>query len=67
MFHPVNRKKLIQKLEKHPRPENLNSLKIKKIWSESFNQKPDPQIQRSENTKDAGLYFKSCRSNFQSH
>ena len=35
MFHPVNRKKLIQKLEKHPRPENLNSLKIKKIWSES--------------------------------
>ena len=38
MFNPVNREKLIQKLEKHSRPENLNSLKIKKcnpkIWSE---------------------------------
>ena len=38
MFNPVNREKLVQKLEKHPRPENLNSLKIKKcnpeIWSE---------------------------------
>ena len=30
MFNPVNREKLVQKLEKHPRPENLNSLKIKK-------------------------------------
>ena len=30
MFNPVNRKKLVQKLEKHPKPENLNSLKIKK-------------------------------------
>ena len=28
MFNPVNRKKLVQKLEKHRRPENLNSLKI---------------------------------------
>ena len=38
MFHPVSREKLVPKLEKHPRPENLNSLKIKKcnpeIWSE---------------------------------
>ena len=38
MFHPANREKLVSKLEKHPRPENLNSLKIKKcnpeIWSE---------------------------------
>ena len=30
MFNPVNREKLAQKLEKHLRPENLNSLKIKK-------------------------------------
>ena len=29
-FNPVNREKLVQKVEKHPRPENLNSLKIKK-------------------------------------
>ena len=38
MLNPVNGEKLVQKLEKHPRPENLNSLKIKKcnpeIWSE---------------------------------
>ena len=37
ILNPVNRKKLVQKLEKRPRPENLNSLKIKKcnseIWS----------------------------------
>ena len=48
MFNPVKREKLfkncsncskkkVQKLEKHPKPENLNSLKIKKcspeIWS----------------------------------
>ena len=38
MFNPVNKEKLVQKLEKHPRPENVNSLKIKKcnpeIWRE---------------------------------
>ena len=37
ILNPVNREKLVQKLEKRPRPENLNSLKIKKcnseIWS----------------------------------
>ena len=37
MFKPVNKEKLVQKLGKHHRPENLNSLKIKKcnpeIWS----------------------------------
>ena len=36
-FNSVNREKLVQKLEKHPRRENLNSLNIKKcnpeIWS----------------------------------
>ena len=35
--------KLVQRLEKHPRPENLNSLKIKKcnpeIWSEMIHLK----------------------------
>ena len=30
IFHPINREKLIQKLEKHPQRKNLNSLKIKK-------------------------------------
>ena len=34
MINPVNREKLVQKLKKHPRPENLNSLKIKKYNSE---------------------------------
>ena len=34
MFNPVSSEKLVQKLEKHPRPENLNSLKIKKCNSE---------------------------------
>ena len=37
MFNPVKREKLVQNLEKHSKPENLNSLKIKKcspeIWS----------------------------------
>ena len=43
MFNPVSREKLVQKLEKHPRPENLNYLKIKKcnpeIWSEMLQSK----------------------------
>ena len=30
MFNSVSRKKLVQKLEKHRRTENLNSLKMKK-------------------------------------
>ena len=30
MFNPANREKLVQKLEKYPKSENLNSLKIKK-------------------------------------
>ena len=30
MFNSVSRKKLVQKLDKHPRIENLNSLKMKK-------------------------------------
>ena len=29
ILNPVSKEKLIQKLEKHPRLENLNSLKIK--------------------------------------
>ena len=37
MFNPVSREKLVQKLEKHPRPEKLNYFKIKncnpEIWS----------------------------------
>ena len=43
MFNPVNKEKLVQKLERHPRPKNLNSLKIKKcnpeIWSETLQSK----------------------------
>ena len=43
MFNPVSSEKLVQKLEKHPRPENLNSLKIKKcnpkIWKEMLQSK----------------------------
>ena len=43
MFNPISREKLVQRLEKHPRPENLNSLKIKKcnpeIWSEMIHLK----------------------------
>ena len=55
MFNPVNREKLVQKLEKYPRPENLNSLKIKKynleIWSEmlqSKNRSKDLKIQKMQ-------------------
>ena len=43
MLNPVSKEKLIQKLEKHPRLENLNSLKIKicnpKIQSEMLQSK----------------------------
>ena len=43
MFNPVNREKLVQKWEKHPRPETLVSLEIKKfnqeIWSEMLQSK----------------------------
>ena len=70
MLNPVNREKLVQKLKKHPRPENLNSLKIKKYNPEiimKLNSSVNNQIQRSENTEDAGLRFKSSRSNLQSH
>ena len=38
MFNPVSREKLVQKLEKHTRPENLNSLKIKKCNSENWSE-----------------------------
>ena len=48
MFDPVNRERLVQKLEKHPRPENLNSLKSKNVIQKSgvkcFNQIPEPKI-----------------------
>ena len=30
MFNPISWEKMVQKLEKHRKPENLNSLKIKK-------------------------------------
>ena len=66
MINPVNREKLVQKLKKHPRPENLNSLKIKKYNSEiivKLNSSVNNQIQRSENTEYAGLRFKSSRRN----
>ena len=50
MFNPENWAKLVQILEKHPRPENLNSLKIKicnpEIWSEMLQSKT-----RSKNLK----------------
>ena len=40
MFNPVSREKLVQKLEKHPRPENLNYLKCNpEIWSEMLQSK----------------------------
>ena len=68
MFNPVNWEKLVQKLEKHPRPENLNSLKIKKcnpkIWKEMLQLKTRSKDLK---TKDVGLCFKSSRSNLQSH
>ena len=70
MLNPENREKLVQKLKKHPRPENVNSLKIKKCNPGiivELNSSVNKQIQRSENTKDAGLRFKSSRSNLQSH
>ena len=35
MFDPVNRERLVQKLEKYPRPENLNSLKSKNVIQKS--------------------------------
>ena len=55
MFNPVNKEKLVQKLGKHHRPENLNSLKIKKcnpeIWSETLQSKTrfkDLKIQKMQ-------------------
>ena len=37
---PISKEKLVKKLESHPRPENLDSLKVNKcyteIWSEMF-------------------------------
>ena len=40
---PTNKEKLVKKLESHPRPENLDSLKVKKcnteIWSEMLSSK----------------------------
>ena len=59
MFNSVRREKLVQNLEKH-------SLKMKKNVIQKFASVKD-QIQRSENTKDAGLHFQSSRSNLQSH
>ena len=67
MFNPVNREKLVEKLENHPRSENLNSLKIKKwnpeIWSEMLQSKARSKDLK---TQDAGLHFKSSRSNLES-
>ena len=48
MFNPVNRGKLVQKLEKHPRLENLGSLKIKKCNSEISSE----MLQSKARTKD---------------
>ena len=31
---PINKEKLVKKLESHPRPENLDSLKVKKCNTE---------------------------------
>ena len=40
---PTNKEKLVKKLESHPRPKNLDSLKVKKcnteIWSEMLSSK----------------------------
>ena len=65
MFNPVNKETLVQKLEKHPRPENFNSLKIKKkcnpeIWSKMLQSTRSKDLRTQ---KIAGLHFKSSRSN----
>ena len=46
---PINKEKLVKKLESHPRPENIDLLKVKKcnteIWSEMLQSKtPDLKI-----------------------
>ena len=55
MFNPVSREKLVQKLEKHPRPENLNSLKIKKcnpeIWSEMLQSRTRSKEMKTQKTQ----------------
>ena len=66
MFNPVNKEKLVQKLGKHHRPENLNSLKIKKcnpeIWSEMLQSKT-----RSKDLKTQKMQSCVLKSNLQSH
>ena len=61
MFNPVNKETLVQKLEKHPRPENFNSLKIKKHVIQKFGAKcssqPDPKI--SEHKRLQGCILKA--------
>ena len=36
---PINKEKLVKKLESHPRPENLDSLKVKKMQHRNLEQK----------------------------
>ena len=51
----INKEKIVKKLDSHPRPENLDSLKVKKCNTE-----------RPQDSKVARLYFKGSRSNLQS-
>ena len=59
---PINKEKLVKKLERHPKPENLDSLKVKKcnteIWSEML---------QSQDSKIARLHIKGSRSNPKSY
>ena len=59
MFNPVNKEKLVQKLGKHHRPENLNSLKIKKcnpeIWSEMLQSKTRSKDLKTQKMQDCVL------------
>ena len=59
IFNPVNKEKLVQKFEKLPRSENLNSLKIKKcnpeIWNEMFQSKTRSKDRKTQKMQGCAL------------
>ena len=56
---PINKDKLVKKLESHPRPENLDSLKVKKynteIWSEMLQSKTRSKDLKTQKLQDCIL------------
>ena len=57
---PINKEKLVKELESHPRPENLDSLKVKKCNTEIWNEMLQSET-RSKDLKTQKLQLKSCK------